>query len=235
MIKFFRKIRQRLLSENKFSKYLIYAIGEIVLVVIGILIALALNKQSNIKENNKLRDLYITQLNDEVDRNIDALNYHVDWSNNILREIDSLRNIVINKDYDNPKLLSKSHALYVSYHFKPNMVTYENLKFSGDLKLFNDLKIRNSISNAYHSFNKIKGVEEIDREAKNGFFAEYFLPYSKLIDMSKSSQNFGKDVIFENMVITRTTLLSQNIREYVNSIEALKELKTTFAEFQHDN
>jgi hypothetical protein len=36
MIKFFRKIRQRLLTENKFSKYLIYAIGEIVLVVIGI-------------------------------------------------------------------------------------------------------------------------------------------------------------------------------------------------------
>ena len=43
MIKFFRKIRQRLLTENKFSKYLIYAIGEIVLVVIGILIALQIN------------------------------------------------------------------------------------------------------------------------------------------------------------------------------------------------
>ena len=40
MIKFFRQIRQRLLTENKFSKYLLYAIGEIVLVVIGILIAL---------------------------------------------------------------------------------------------------------------------------------------------------------------------------------------------------
>jgi len=50
MIKFFRKIRQKLLSENKFSKYLIYAIGEIVLVVIGILIALSIN---NWNENNK--------------------------------------------------------------------------------------------------------------------------------------------------------------------------------------
>jgi len=43
MIKFFRKIRQQLLAENKFTKYLIYAIGEIVLVVIGILIALSIN------------------------------------------------------------------------------------------------------------------------------------------------------------------------------------------------
>ncbi len=40
MIKFFRKIRKGLLTENKFSKYLIYAIGEIILVVMGILIAL---------------------------------------------------------------------------------------------------------------------------------------------------------------------------------------------------
>jgi len=43
MIKFFRKIRQQLLTQKKFSKYLIYAIGEIVLVVIGILIALSVN------------------------------------------------------------------------------------------------------------------------------------------------------------------------------------------------
>ena len=47
MIKFFRIIRQQLLPENKFSKYLIYAIGEIVLVVIGILIALQINNSNN--------------------------------------------------------------------------------------------------------------------------------------------------------------------------------------------
>ena len=50
--KIFRKIRQRLLSENKFSKYLIYAIGEIILVVIGILIALGIN---NWNENWKIK------------------------------------------------------------------------------------------------------------------------------------------------------------------------------------
>jgi hypothetical protein len=46
MIKFFSRIRQSLLSQNKFSKYLIYAIGEIILVVIGILIALQVNNQN---------------------------------------------------------------------------------------------------------------------------------------------------------------------------------------------
>lgn len=64
MLKFFRKIRQKLVAENRFSKYLIYAIGEIVLVVIGILIALQINNWNQTKKNrNKeleiLRDLKV--------------------------------------------------------------------------------------------------------------------------------------------------------------------------------
>ena len=51
MIKFFRKIRQNLLTDNKFSKYLIYAFGEIILVVIGILIALQINNWNENKKN----------------------------------------------------------------------------------------------------------------------------------------------------------------------------------------
>jgi hypothetical protein len=47
MIKFFRKIRQNLLVENKTGKYFKYAIGEIILVVIGILIALWINNWNN--------------------------------------------------------------------------------------------------------------------------------------------------------------------------------------------
>src|SRR6056297_654966 len=62
MIKFFRKIRKKLLTKNKFSKYLLYAIGEIVLVVIGILIALQINtwneeQKNRFEEKNLLLEL----------------------------------------------------------------------------------------------------------------------------------------------------------------------------------
>jgi hypothetical protein len=62
MIKFFRKIRQRLLAEGNLKRYLLYAIGEILLVVIGILIALQINnwnewRKDRIKEENILHDL----------------------------------------------------------------------------------------------------------------------------------------------------------------------------------
>ena len=55
MIKFFRRIRKSLVSQNKLSKYLVYAVGEIVLVVIGILIALQINKlKIRFQENDEL-------------------------------------------------------------------------------------------------------------------------------------------------------------------------------------
>ena len=62
MIKFFRKIRQNVLTENKFSKYLLYAIGEILLIVIGILIALNINNKNEARKTNEfeikmLRDI----------------------------------------------------------------------------------------------------------------------------------------------------------------------------------
>jgi len=53
MIKFFRKIRQNLLSEGKTGKYFKYALGEIILVVIGILIALQINNNNEVRKNHK--------------------------------------------------------------------------------------------------------------------------------------------------------------------------------------
>ena len=78
MIKFFRKIRQNLLFEGKTGKYLKYAIGEIVLVIIGILIALSINNWNTNRilkseEQNLLKDLRA-----EVKSNIESLAIAID-------------------------------------------------------------------------------------------------------------------------------------------------------------
>ena len=62
MLKFYRRIPQKLLSENHFSKYLLYALGEIVLVVIGILIALQINKRNEYEKNKAFEKEILEQL-----------------------------------------------------------------------------------------------------------------------------------------------------------------------------
>ena len=66
MIKFFRKIRQNLLSDNKISKYLIYAIGEIILVVIGILIAIQLNDFNGDRKEREKELSFLQKLKDDI-------------------------------------------------------------------------------------------------------------------------------------------------------------------------
>ena len=73
MIKFFRIIRQKLLSENKFSKYLIYAIGEIVLVVLGILIALSINNWNEDRKERLQEQELLYQLQSEFKSNLKQL------------------------------------------------------------------------------------------------------------------------------------------------------------------
>jgi hypothetical protein len=80
MLHFFRRIRQRLLTENRFTKYLLYAIGEILLVVIGILIALQVNNWNesridHLKETKILMDLRDDLLETE-DQFLQHLNFY---------------------------------------------------------------------------------------------------------------------------------------------------------------
>ena len=75
MIKFFRHIRQNLIMENKTSKYLKYAIGEIVLVVIGILIALQINnwneeRKDKLSENHTLKNFVQDLKSDSISYSI---------------------------------------------------------------------------------------------------------------------------------------------------------------------
>jgi len=230
MIKVFRKIRQKMLTENKFSKYLLYAIGEIVLVTLGILIALTINQNNKDKNNNKLLDLYIIQLNDEIIHNIKNLNENKDNTIRTIAELDTLRYILVTKDYNNPKFLLKSGSLYDTYFFDPRTTTFENLKFSGDLKLFKDLILRNSISEAYHTFDLIKGQEKIDELVANTYYQDYGLANSIFINRTGSKNDFGKDPYFENTVIVRIVTLRQNRDAYEISIQALENLKIIFAD-----
>ena len=76
MIKFFRKIRQNLLMENKTGKYFKYAIGEILLVVIGILIALQVNNLNESSKNDVKAEKFLMKLKNQIERNIETVEFN---------------------------------------------------------------------------------------------------------------------------------------------------------------
>ena len=77
MIKFFRRIRQQLLTKNKFSKYLLYVIGEIVLVMVGILLALQVNNWNEQRKSNLQEKALLEELQKNLQSNLDILDGYI--------------------------------------------------------------------------------------------------------------------------------------------------------------
>ncbi|MFP4845283.1 hypothetical protein [Winogradskyella sp. PE311] len=77
MIKFFRKIRYNLMSENKTGKYFKYALGEILLVVIGIMIALQANNWNEKRKTNNTIETLIDKIEDDVIADVEHVNNEI--------------------------------------------------------------------------------------------------------------------------------------------------------------
>ncbi len=130
MIKFFRHIRLKLLSEGKTGKYLKYAIGEIVLVVIGILIALQINNwnETRIEENQLKKHLLTIKnniYNDIIILGKDAIKRDSLMSKNTRAREEFYQGIL------NVKTMNDAQRFFYEFYFTPNKSGYEALKNSG--------------------------------------------------------------------------------------------------------
>jgi len=103
MIKFFRHIRQQLIMENKTSKYFKYAIGEIILVVIGILIALQINNWNETKKTKEKEQQILTEIISDLDYTLLDLDRVINKrTNNLKRTINSIKTIIDIMEKDKP-------------------------------------------------------------------------------------------------------------------------------------
>lgn len=145
MIKFFRKIRQNLLSEGKTGKYIKYAIGEIVLVVIGILIALQINNWNENRKNRIAEADYYCRILDDFERNEKLID---DTSELINNKIKLCKELILDLNKipnDRGEILNKFVYALRQDVFVPSTIAFEDLTSSGQLKLLTDLKLKNRL------------------------------------------------------------------------------------------
>lgn len=145
-MKFFNHIRRRLLERNRFTNYILYAIGEIVLVVIGILIAIQLNEMKNERDVLKRQELFITQLKSDLDESKRALK-------RARRQHDSAQILTHYITHAYWKRELQHDSLYVHFIevlqlgeiYRPNTGTITSLVYSGNIELIRSFKVRNSL------------------------------------------------------------------------------------------
>lgn len=168
MIKIFRKIRYDLMEKNQNGKYFKYAIGEIVLIVIGILFALQINNWNIAKnQQQKIKDyakLYIQDL--EADILMIDINYKMISS--VSNKIDSLIQTVKNKKIEE---ISNIDFLCLTWNllyrpYKWNRSTIDQMKNSGSLQYIKDISIAKKIGE-YEAFTHHFDEDYLNDKAKS--------------------------------------------------------------------
>ncbi len=148
MIKLFRKIRQQMLTENKFGKYLIYAIGEIILVVIGILIALQINSKKEEINNRITEQSILNNLNEDFNKNQQEIDVLIFANNKYYRNLNKFIDILKTtpKDIKINILDTLVIAAIAAPTYIPTTSTIDVIISTGNIDLIKNEELKGSIS-----------------------------------------------------------------------------------------
>ncbi len=171
MIKFFRNIRQKTLAENKFGKYLTYAIGEIILVVIGILIALSINNWQKEKENIKLEKRYIEDLINDLKKDSTNLNQLYKEAYLVAYAKDSIYKVLNEPDYQLDSLSEYFQRQWEPYRmFSPSTSTIDEMRSTSHLEIIRNEILRKQIISIYYEYDLFLQDEILFRETTREIF-----------------------------------------------------------------
>lgn len=194
MIKFFRKIRYDLMEKNKTGKYLKYAIGEIVLVVIGILIALQINNWNEKRLEINQEKITLSNLNEEfLDnlRDLDSINAKL---SNTIGAMEHLFAMFNNDkiEYSSTTLDSIISKTLTSPTWKPSEFVLNDLKNSGGLSKLRNKELKKLLFQWTRYYNEMKEIA-MQTEKTSMDIVNFLKTHGSLRNVDVSAASFMYD------------------------------------------
>jgi hypothetical protein len=217
MIRFFRHIRQQLIIENKFSKYLIYGIGEVALVMIGILLALQVNNWNQQYNDRKEENQILIQLRSEFLLNLSQLDDKFLIRENLIAGGERILGI-INKPVSNVSsdslnsLLSKT---LTAPTFEASLGVTNEILNSGKLYLIENDELRHEVSGWSGDIDFAIEVELMWKDLRDGFYIPFLTESFQL-------RNIYNELLSDSGVLNTLTSIETNIPRSLG--KSLKEI-----------
>jgi len=172
MIKFFRKIRQNMIKDNKVIKYFLYAIGEIILVVIGILIALSINNSNELKKTRNAEKVYLKEIKSDLIQDTLLLSQVIEdhkWRIAQLMSQDTTIDFIFEEIIGKlPKVEGVAQLEYIFYtdkKFRPKIGTYNSMISEGKSNIISNRMLFNNIQNIYEL--EVQNITTIGEDVLN--------------------------------------------------------------------
>ncbi|MDT0642805.1 DUF6090 family protein [Zunongwangia sp. F363] len=169
MSRIFRKFRLSQISESRSGKYFIYAIGEIILVVIGILIALQINNWNQARNDDKALKEYLGKIRSHTLKDIQWLDSLSIYRTYVGLQCKKARKSILDKtEEQNLSLLMSCGSAFMDYYFRPNTSGYEALKNSKYFGKINNTVLDSLLTNYYRIVDDIAQNESSYNHYVNG-------------------------------------------------------------------
>lgn len=211
MLKFFRNIRRRLLDSGSLQKYLVYATGEIILVVIGILIALQINNWNVNRVNNRESNQFNNRLLTEINQNIDLSNGRIQRIDTMINSTREILRLFNEKSPNTPISEMLDSLIYLSIQgvssgFSTGTLS-EGLN-TGKVALINSDELKSKLYGLDAAIGNVSNVDDIYRKYLNEIVQPFLYDhynYRKMdskyagytLDTSKFNYNHHK-ILLEN-------------------------------------
>ncbi|MFP2997181.1 DUF6090 family protein [Spongiivirga sp. MCCC 1A20706] len=210
-----------------------YALGEILIVILGISIAFSMNKYAEEKRDKKLKNQYVESLISDLEADKTILEDNITRMN---QKIDTIAPLLkqLTKDTPNKIRLTKNIiAGSIITEFRPQDVTYKTLINAGDLKLFDDLELKKSIQRHYsQTYGELRSAYERVENINAKYLADYYI-YNNFMDFTlRAGVNFKfkdekllKGIFFSisNSIRLKLYRAEQGIKSCEALIQKLKE------------
>lgn len=190
MIPFFRRIRKKMADDNRPVKYARYAIGEILLVVVGILIALQVNTWNEERKQRQVELKYFSNLKNDLLADLQLMDMMIDLSSG---KVKAAKSVKIKADRDSIGSLydfsNDMQTLVFVNEFRPNDNTYEEMKSSGNFSSIGNDDLKLKLMNLKKTYLEIAGAHEHLRYDYNVFLEDFekYVDWGKYYDLEKSS------------------------------------------------
>jgi hypothetical protein len=223
MIKFFRTIRQNLLNQGKTSKYLKYAIGEIILVVIGILIALWINSLYQDYRNNKLANIYLNDFKRDLIADTTTLNERILANERFVKHIDTIVYTLATKiellDKELLKFMGNHVAIMRESYFIPEKITIRQLESSNGSHLISSKELKDLLFQYYTLNDRYEqNIEKSVQLYQHNFFNRDFI---------KSSISDNVFILYAGLSLNRPKFDLNNLKKddgYISSLVHKREI-----------
>ncbi len=177
-MKLFRKIREQVLFKSKTKKYFLYAGGEILLVVIGILIALQINNWNQNENNRETEKRFYQNVKSELKDDYNSLIGNIAYSQRYKRQYQYAVEIIETKDFSKIDTLGIIAVnLMKNSDFDRQNTIYESMVNSGQIKFVNNQEIIQRLHNLEETYIYINRLENIQMDAVVNFVVPEVVRY----------------------------------------------------------